>query len=163
LRREFREKCKKKEERNRKRIEEEIKSVTKAQIWKFLNLGRKKARIVEKNISMEDWEKHFLELLEGEKGETGEETGEKRKMEGDQKEDLGEEVIETQLKKIKKTKATEIDGIIEKAWLYSSGWIRERLKDLLKRIWKEEGFPKEWKKGVITPHKKGDTTDVKKL
>jgi len=68
LRREFREKCKEKEERNRKRIEEEIKSITtEAQILKFVNLGRKKARIVEE-ITMEEWEKHFLELLEGEKG-----------------------------------------------------------------------------------------------
>jgi len=38
-----------------------------------VNLGRKKARIVEENINMEDWEKHFLKLLKGEK-ETGEET-----------------------------------------------------------------------------------------
>jgi len=66
LRREFREKCKEKEERNRKRIEKEIKNIaTEAQIWKFVNLGKKKARIVEKNISMENWEKHFLEILEG--------------------------------------------------------------------------------------------------
>jgi len=32
---------------------------------------------------MENWEKHFLELLEGEKG-IDEETGENRRMEGDQ-------------------------------------------------------------------------------
>jgi len=106
LKREFREKCKKKEERNRKRIKEEIKSIiTEAQIWKFVNLGRKKAKIVEENMSMEDWEKHFVELLEGEKG-TGEETGEKRRMEGNQEEELEEEEIKIQLKKIKKKKAT---------------------------------------------------------
>jgi len=53
LTREFRENCKEKEERNKKRIEEEIKSITtEAQIWKFVNLGRKKARIVEENISI---------------------------------------------------------------------------------------------------------------
>jgi len=51
LRREFRENCKEREEGNRKRIEEEIKSITtEAQIWKFVNLGRKKVRIVKKNI-----------------------------------------------------------------------------------------------------------------
>jgi len=44
-----------------------------------VNLGRRKARIVEENISMEEWEKHFLKLLEG---ETGEETGEKIRMTG---------------------------------------------------------------------------------
>jgi len=91
LRTEFREKCKEKEEReNRKRIEEEIKNITtEVQIWKFVNLGRKKTRIIEENVRMEDWEKHFLELLKGEKG-TDEKTGEKRRMEGDQEEELEE-------------------------------------------------------------------------
>jgi len=51
-------------------------------------LDRKKARIVEENISMENCEKHFLELLEGKKG-TGEETEEKRRMEGNQEKELG--------------------------------------------------------------------------
>jgi len=37
---------------------------------------------------MEDCEKQFLELLEGEK-ETGEETGEKRRMKGAQEEGIG--------------------------------------------------------------------------
>jgi len=58
---------------------------TEAQIWKFVNLGRKKAWTVDENISIEEWERHFLELLEGERG-TSEETGEKRRTEGDQEE-----------------------------------------------------------------------------
>jgi len=75
-----------------------------------VNLGRKKARIVEENISMEKWERHFLELLEGEK-ETDKETEEKRRIEGDQEEVLREEEIAIQLKKIKRKKATGIDDI----------------------------------------------------
>jgi len=52
LKREFREKCKEKEERNRKRPKEIIKNITSdAQIWKFVNLDRKKARIVEEIIN----------------------------------------------------------------------------------------------------------------
>jgi len=84
-------------------------------------------------------EKHFLELLEGEK-ETGEETKEKRRMETKRRSwEKGKE-IEIQLKKIKKKKATGVDGIGCMEKLYSNGCIRERLKDLLQRIWKEEGF-----------------------
>jgi len=52
--------------------------------------------------------------LEEEKG-TDEETGEKRRMEGDQEEELREKEIEYQLKKIKKKKATGVDGIVEEA------------------------------------------------
>jgi len=112
LRREFKENCKEKEERNRKRIEEEIKNITtEAHIWKFVNLGRKKARTVDENISMEEWERHFLKLLEEERG-TGEETGEKRRMEGDQGEELRKQEIEIQLKKIKRKKATGVKDLL---------------------------------------------------
>jgi len=126
-----------------------------------VNLGRKKARTVNENISMEEWERHFLELLEGERG-TGEEIGEKRRTEGDQEEELREEEIEIQLKQIKRKKATEIDDIAGEAWLYSNGRIKDRLKDLLKRIWKGEGFPEEWRKGMITPiHKTEEISEVR--
>jgi len=98
-----------------------------------VNLGRKKARIVDENISMEKWEKHFLELLEGERG-TAEETGEKRRTKGNQEEELRKEEIQIQLKKIKRKKTTGVDDIAGETWLYSNGRIKEKLKDLLKRI-----------------------------
>jgi len=83
-------------------------------------------------------------------------------MEGNQEEELGEKEIEFQLNKIKKKKMTGIDGIVEEAWFYSDGQIREGLKELLKRMWKGEGLPEEQTKGVITPiHKKRDTIDVR--
>jgi len=75
-----------------------------------VNLGRKKARIVEENISMEDWQKDFLKLLEGEKGISEEKK--RKEIGGDIEEKLGEDEIELQLKKIKKKKATEVDGIV---------------------------------------------------
>jgi len=107
---------------------------------------------------MGDWEKHFQELLEGKIG-TGEETGENRRMEGDQEEELGAEEVEFQLKKVKRKKPIGIDDIVGKAWFYGDGQIRERFKELLKRIWNREGFPEEWRKGVITSiHKNGDTS-----
>jgi len=34
--------------------------------------------------------------------------------------------------------------------LYSDGQIGERFKELFKRMWKGEGFPEEWRKGMIT-------------
>jgi len=88
-----------------------------------------------------DWEKHFLSLLEGEKG-TSEETEKKRRLEGDQEEELGKKKIEVQLKKIKKKKATGVDGIVGEAWLYrleknsriySRGYGKERV------FWKNGG------------------------
>jgi len=129
-----------KKERNRKRIEEEIKNITtKAQIWKFVNLGRKKARTVGENISMEEWERHFLELLEGERG-TCEETGEKIRTEGDQEEELREEEIEKKKRKKKEKEkkrqglmtsqekhgCTATDGLKKDSRIYSRGYGKER-------------------------------------
>jgi len=93
--------------------------------------------------------------LQGEK-RTREETGEKRRLEGDLEEELGEEEIEFQLSKVKKEKATVVHGIVREAWFYSDGQIRERLKELLKRIWKGESFPEEWRKRMkISIRKRG--------
>lgn len=51
FRRELREICKKKEEKNRKKLEEEIKNIkTEEQVWRFVNPGRRKTRIVEEDI-----------------------------------------------------------------------------------------------------------------
>lgn len=39
------------------------------------------------------------------------------------------------------------DGLGNKAWLYSSGKTRRKLKGEVKRVWKDEGFPEEWREG----------------
>lgn len=54
-------------------------------------------------------------------------------------------------------KAAGADGIAGEAWIYSKGEIREKLKEVIWRVWKGKGFPEEWRYGVITPiYKKGD-------
>jgi len=76
-----------------------------------VNSGKKKSRIIEENISIKEWEKQFLGLLEraDEKG-ADKKIGEKRRLEGDQEVGLEDEEIELQLKKLKK--ATGVDGIV---------------------------------------------------
>lgn len=99
---------------------------------------------------MEEWEKHFSQLLEGSKnGER--EIADKRKVEGDQEEDLKDEEIEEQIRRLKKKKAAGVDEIGSEAWIYSDGQIRKGLKEVLKSVWRGEGFPEEWKKGLIAP------------
>lgn len=58
-------------------------------------------------------------------------------------------------------KAAGADGIAREAWIYSKGEIREKLKEVIGRVWKRKGFPEEWRYGVITPiYKKGDKNKV---
>jgi len=99
LRREFRKKFKEKEEKNRKRIKGEIKNITtEAQIWKFVNLG-KTSQDNRREQKYGRLGKAFSRII----GRRDEETGEKRGMEEDQEEELGEKEIEIQLNKIKKS------------------------------------------------------------
>jgi len=80
-------------------------------------------------------------------------------LEGDQEERLENEEIALHLKKLKKKERKELHCGRS---LDLHDQIREKLKELLKRIWKGKGFPEEWRKKAITPiHKKGDTSDVK--
>lgn len=161
LRKNFRELCKRKEAAKLEKLEEEIKRArAEAQIWKIVNRERKNARIVGEDISMEEWRRHFVSVLEGREEDGGGKTG-KRSLEGDQ-EELNYEEIEKQIKEMKRKKAAEADGIEEReAWIYSREKIRTKLKEVLRRVWRGEEFSEEWREGVITPiHKKEDKNKV---
>lgn len=61
-----------------------------------------------------------------------------------------EELIET-LKKLKRAKTPGEDGIENEAWRFMSQEIGEELWKLINGIWKREGIPEDWYKGIINP------------
>lgn len=161
LRKNFRELCKRKEAAKLEKLEEEIKRArAEAQIWKIVNRERKNARIVGEDISMEEWRRYFVSVLEGREEDGRGKTG-KRSLEDDQEEELNDEEIEKQIRKMKRKKAAGADGIKGEAWIYSREKIRTKLKEVLRKVWRGEGFPEEWREEVITPiHKKGNKNKV---
>lgn len=59
--------------------------------------------------------------------------------------------------KLKKKKATGIDGIPAEAWKFGGQAVREGISELVMQIWEEGDIPKDWKTSVICPiYKKGD-------
>lgn len=61
-----------------------------------------------------------------------------------------EELIET-LKKLKRAKAPGEDGTENEAWRFMSQELGEEFWKLINRIWKGEGIPEDWNKGIINP------------
>ncbi|XP_078036902.1 uncharacterized protein LOC144470014 [Augochlora pura] len=59
-----------------------------------------------------------------------------------------EEEIEEQIRNLRKKKAAGRDDIPNKAWFYSEGSTRKKLKELIKKVWDGEGFPEDWRRAA---------------
>jgi hypothetical protein len=58
---------------------------------------------------------------------------------------------------MKNNKAPGNDNIPGELLKYGGDRLTERLHDIIKKIWKTETFPEDWKLSIVTPiHKKGD-------
>lgn len=110
-RRVFRELCKRKERKMLKRFEEEVENVKMKEIWRIVNRERKRKIPIEEEIKIEEWENHFMQLLEGSKDDRIE-LIERRRREGDQEEEVKNKEIEEQIRKLKRKKAAGVDGIV---------------------------------------------------
>jgi len=53
--------------------------------------------------------------------------------------------------KLKDRKALGGDGIPNEVWKYGGEEVEEWILDLCKRVWRGEGWLKDWREGVIVP------------
>jgi hypothetical protein len=147
-----------KEKKEKKRMEEEMKMKgikTEEEVWRYINRERKKkGEIVSDRITMEEWRKYFSELLGGEENR---QEKEKRQQGVGEIEEITREELEQQLRKLKRKKAPGRDGIQNESWIYGTEREVDRLLEIMNGVWKGEGFPQEWKEGIICPiYKKGE-------
>jgi hypothetical protein len=100
------------------------------------------------------WRKYFSELLGGEENR---QEKEKRQHRVGEIEEITREELEQQLRKLKRKKAPGRDGIQNESWIYGTEREVDRLLEIMNGVWKGEGFPQEWKEGIICPiYKKGE-------
>lgn len=111
-----------------------------------------------------------MEMLEGKeeevekaKGEDKEERHKDKRNEENQKKEhmekkrVEEEEICRAVRKMKKGKATGIDGIQMEAFIYGGREIRKRVIELITKIWEERRISEEWRLSIVVPiYKKGD-------
>jgi hypothetical protein len=103
---------------------------------------------------MEEWRKYFSELLGGAENRQEKENRQHRVGEI---EEITREELEQQLRKLKRKKAPGRDGIQNESWIYGTEREVDRLLEIMNGVWKGEGFPQEWKEGIICPiYKKGE-------
>lgn len=133
---EFRRMCEKEKE-----LKEIKRTKSEKEIWDYINRGRKERTPVSEKIKIEEWRKHFMELLNGseckrERKEIKGDKEEKKETEGEQGHRTEE--VEKQIMKLKKGKAMGEDNILSEAWKYMK---RERKQKTMEseRFGKEKG------------------------
>lgn len=86
-----------------------------------------------------------------------------RRVEREQEEEaeIGREEIKVIIGKLKKGKATGVDGVPNEVWIYGGEKVEEWMWSFCNRIWRGEGWPEQWKEGIIVPLvKKGNGRKV---
>jgi hypothetical protein len=92
-----------------------------------------------------------MKLLEGrkEEGEAG--TQMKEKQTAPEETESTAEELERQIRNLQRRKAPVRDGVQNEAWMYGTDRMVERMVELMNGVWRGEGFPVDWREGVIWP------------
>jgi hypothetical protein len=91
------------------------------------------------------------EKEKGRKEEGEEGTQMKEKQTAPEETEITAEEVERQIRNLKKRKAPGRDGVQNEAWRYGTERIVERMVELMNGVWRGEGFPVDWRDGVICP------------
>lgn len=164
-RRVYKDLCKEKKRKWKEKEEEKVRNIkTEKEAWEYVNRGRGSRPGTSENIGMEAWKMYFMDLLNGngEKRTAQEENENSTRRKPRNDEELSNEQIQKAWGKLKKGKAAGLDGIRNEAWINGGVAIKQKVGRILKLVWKGEGFPEEWREGVIVPiFKKGSKEDIK--
>jgi len=118
----------------------------------LINRERKKWSGINKDIKMEEWEDYFKKILGGVEWRVV--WGEKGERRTEEEEGIRREEIEKIVRGLKVGKAMGIDGVPNEVWKYGGEETVDWIWDICDRVWKGEGWPEEWREGVVVPIKK---------
>lgn len=159
----FKKKCNDRKIQRKKEEENKIKNIKEeAQVWRYINRERKKTNAnYTQQIELTDWRRYFMTLLEGTDTKSAVAQEDKEENDNQRTEEITRNDILQQIQNLKKSKAPGRDGIENEAWIYATEEVTDRLYDIMNDVWKGEGFPNQWREGIICPiYKKGNKKEI---
>jgi hypothetical protein len=102
---------------------------------------------------MQEWKEYFMKLLERKKEEGKAETEMEKNQKEPEETEITVEEVERQMRKLKKKKAPERDGVQNEVWMYGTKGILERMVELMNAVWREGVICSIYKKGEKTKQK----------
>jgi len=125
--------------------------------------GRRKR--INEGIEQEEWKDYFMGLLGGVERRVI--LGWERRIGGrkegiDEEKEISGDELKRAMKKLRDGKAIGLDGIPGEAWKYGGEKLERWVRDYCNEVWRGEGWPENWKEGVIVPIvKKGEGVKIK--
>lgn len=149
--------CEEKKRREVERWEAEVKEIrTEEQVWKVVNRERKRRKRLNEGISMQEWDRYFRDLLGGVEGRVVMRSRREGEREEEEEELRREEVGEV-VGKLREGRAMGSDRIPNEVWKFGGEVVKEWLWGGCNRVWRGEGWPEDWREGIIVPiGKKGE-------
>ncbi|KMQ82370.1 endonuclease-reverse transcriptase, partial [Lasius niger] len=150
LRGEYKLLCKrKKEEENGRWLREAQEARTEGEVWQIVNRERKCWKGINEMIKMEEWKGHFMRLLGGVEGKVV--RGGVKRILGEEEGEIDRGELKRVIERLKKGKASGADGVPNEVWKLGGERIEEWAWRFCNRVWRGEGWPEQWKDGVIVP------------
>ncbi|XP_029164823.1 uncharacterized protein LOC114936023 [Nylanderia fulva] len=151
---------KKKEEENEEWTKKAMEARTEGQVWEVVRRERGKGKGgMGEGIEMEEWNRYFRDLLGGVESRVimGGRRTEKERGE----DQIEKEEIRRAIGRIKERKAVGVDGIPGEVWKFGGEGIEKWVWELCNKIWKGEGWIREWSEGLVVPIlKRGEGKEV---
>ena len=158
--RQYKKKCEEKRKEEAERFIKEAEEVrNEKEVWEIVNRGRKRRKRINEKIEIKEWKQHFMRVLGGvERRVVRGQVGRRR---GEERDEIAWKEVTKVLGKLRDNKAMGGDKIPNEVWRYGGMEVQGWAWGMINKVWRGEGWPEEWKEGVVVPIvKKGDGVGV---
>ena len=129
--------------------ERQRRAKTEGEVWRIVNRERGKRVKGNEEITMEMWKEYFMGGLGGVEGKVV--RGSKEGRGGQEEREISREEVRRAIGKLKDGKAVGIDELSNEVWRYGGEKMGDWVREMCNKVWRREGWPEQWKEGIIVP------------